>query len=368
MKKETLRINVLPSQNNNNNTKSYNYLNNNNNQDFNDELKQNINFIPNNNKNYNNNFINNNHFNPFLNSKNNIPKKENPQIINKNEPINPFFKKFSNEDKITILENENSRLKRKIVDLNKKIIQLNKKIDLYENILNSNNLSTNVINNNKQLIQKNENSILQSLNKNQPFLNMGIPNNNIFNNTNNFYLQNYNNPFKIIQPINNIDDPLNKNIFKNKINLMNNINNNNFNNLNFENFFDNKTLPNQKNEHKYNIDSSFENDNNISCSFENYNDEDNIDVDNMTYEELLELENKIGYVKTGVSIEQKLSLKIEQYSPNKIDCKECVICKELFKENEFIRLLNCSHVFHINCIDEWFKDNKICPICKKEVE
>ena len=124
----------------------------------------------------------------------------------------------------------------------------------------------------------------------------------------------------------------------------------------------------QKNEHKYNIDSSFENENNMSCSFENYNDEDNIDVDNMTYEELLELENKIGYVKTGVSIEQKLSLKIEQYSPNKIDCKECVICKELFKENEFIRLLNCSHVFHINCIDEWFKDNKICPICKKEVE
>ena len=90
--------------------------------------------------------------------------------------------------------------------------------------------------------------------------------------------------------------------------------------------------------------------------------------DGITEEELLELENKIGYVKKGVSIEQKLSLKIEQYSPNKIDCKECVICKELFKENEFIRILDCSHIFHIYCIDEWFKDNKICPICKKEVE
>ena len=359
--------NDFPSQNNNNNTKSYNYSNNNKNQDLYDKIKQNIGFFSNNNKNYNNNFINNNHSNNILNSKNNFSKKENNQIININEPNIPFFKNFSKEDKIKKLENENSRLKCKIVDLNKTIIQLNKKIDLYENILNSNNLSTNfILNNNKKLIEKNENSILKSLNKNQPFLNMGIPDNNTFNNINDFFVQNNNYPYTIIQPINNYDNLLNK---RNSNNKNNQINNNN--NINLDNFFENKSLLNQNeinNEYKYNIDSSFENENNMSCSFESYNDENNIDVDNMTYEELLELENKIGYVKKGVSIEQKLSLKIEQYSPNKIDCKECVICKELFKENEFIRILNCSHVFHINCIDEWFKDNKICPICKKEVE
>ena len=343
----------LPNHNNNK-TKSYNYLNNYKNQEQNDKLNQNVKLIPHNN--INNNFINYNHFN---NIKNNVTKKENIQI-KMNEPFISFVQNnLSKDEKMKNLEKENSTLKRKIVDLNKKIIQLNKKIDLYENILNSNNLSTNIIiNKNKELIKKNENSILQSLNKNQTIMNMGIHDNNKFNNGNNFYIQNNNNSF-----INNYNNPLNQNYFNHNINFYNpqNNNNNNLNNL-LEISLQNKTSLNPfetNQEHKYNIDNSFDLNNSI---------ENDIDVDNMTYEELLELENKIGYVKKGVSIEQKLSLKIEQYSPNKIDCKECVICKELFKENEFIRILNCSHVFHINCIDEWFKDNKICPICKKDVE
>ena len=343
----------LPNHNNNK-TKSYNYLNNYKNQEQNDKLNQNVKLIPHNN--INDNFINYNHFN---NIKNNVTKKENIQI-KMNEPFISFVQNnLSKDEKMKNLEKENSTLKRKIVDLNKKIIQLNKKIDLYENILNSNNLSTNIIiNKNKELIKKNENSILQSLNKNQTIMNMGIHDNNKFNNGNNFYIQNNNNSF-----INNYNNPLNQNYFNHNINFYNpqNNNNNNLNNL-LEISLQNKTSLNPfetNQEHKYNIDNSFDLNNSI---------ENDIDVDNMTYEELLELENKIGYVKKGVSIEQKLSLKIEKYSQNKFDCKECVICKELLKENEFIRILNCSHIFHINCIDEWFKDNKICPICKKDVE
>ena len=343
----------LPNHNNNK-TKSYNYLNNYKNQEQNDKLNQNVKLIPHNN--INNNFINYNHFN---NIKNNVTKKENIQI-KMNEPFISFVQNnLSKDEKMKNLEKENTTLKRKIVDLNKKIIQLNKKIDLYENILNSNNLSTNIIiNKNKELIKKNENSILQSLNKNQTIMNMGIHDNNKFNNGNNFYIQNNNNSF-----INNYNNPLNQNYFNHNINFYNpqNNNNNNLNNL-LEISLQNKTSLNPfetNQEHKYNIDNSFDLNNSI---------ENDIDVDNMTYEELLELENKIGYVKKGVSIEQKLSLKIEKYSQNKFDCKECVICKELLKENEFIRILNCSHIVHINCIDEWFKDNKICPICKKDVE
>ena len=90
-------------------------------------------------------------------------------------------------------------------------------------------------------------------------------------------------------------------------------------------------------------------------------------IDNMTYEQLLDLENKIGYVKRGISLRKKLGLKTEKYSYKKFNYNECVICKEILKEKEIIRVLNCSHIFHINCIDKWFKDNKMCPICKKEV-
>ena len=56
----------------------------------------------------------------------------------------------------------------------------------------------------------------------------------------------------------------------------------------------------------------------------------------------------------------------EKYKSN-INQKECVICMESFKENEKIRKLKCSHIFHLNCIDGWFENNKNCPICKKDI-
>jgi hypothetical protein len=101
----------------------------------------------------------------------------------------------------------------------------------------------------------------------------------------------------------------------------------------------------------------------------NYFEENNyIDIDEMSYEQLLDLENRIGNVKKGINNISKLKLKTVKFSSYNSKDKECVICKELFNENEYIRLLNCSHIFHINCIDKWFKDHKICPICKKEVK
>jgi hypothetical protein len=43
--------------------------------------------------------------------------------------------------------------------------------------------------------------------------------------------------------------------------------------------------------------------------------------------------------------------------------KECSICLENFQLNDSIKLINqCSHIFHKNCIEEWFKFSRKCPV------
>ncbi|KAJ4958422.1 hypothetical protein NE237_025533 [Protea cynaroides] len=47
---------------------------------------------------------------------------------------------------------------------------------------------------------------------------------------------------------------------------------------------------------------------------------------------------------------------------------ECAICLVEFQDNDEIRLLTvCNHVFHRNCIDEWFGNHTTCPLCRKSL-
>jgi hypothetical protein len=49
----------------------------------------------------------------------------------------------------------------------------------------------------------------------------------------------------------------------------------------------------------------------------------------------------------------------------------CVICAEEMKQEEgenFTTIGFCSHEFHEKCIKKWFKNNKKCPICMRDVE
>lgn len=45
----------------------------------------------------------------------------------------------------------------------------------------------------------------------------------------------------------------------------------------------------------------------------------------------------------------------------------CTICLNDYYENDKIKVLPCKHHFHMNCIDEWFNVDDICPLCKKPV-
>ncbi|CAG9323197.1 unnamed protein product [Blepharisma stoltei] len=50
------------------------------------------------------------------------------------------------------------------------------------------------------------------------------------------------------------------------------------------------------------------------------------------------------------------------------DTEICVVCLENFEEESKVRKLICDHVFHAECIDEWFKQHKFCCVCRKDCE
>lgn len=47
---------------------------------------------------------------------------------------------------------------------------------------------------------------------------------------------------------------------------------------------------------------------------------------------------------------------------------ECAVCLNEFQEYEKLRKIpNCSHVFHIDCIDVWLQNNANCPLCRTSI-
>ena len=52
---------------------------------------------------------------------------------------------------------------------------------------------------------------------------------------------------------------------------------------------------------------------------------------------------------------------LSELSENEITC---IICMDDFKNDEDVIYLPCQHLFHRDCIYEWFKINDCCPTCK----
>ncbi|KAL8234717.1 hypothetical protein R6Q59_020817 [Mikania micrantha] len=94
-----------------------------------------------------------------------------------------------------------------------------------------------------------------------------------------------------------------------------------------------------------------------------------LDVDNMSYEELLALEERIGDVKTGLTEELILnSLNQRKYFSFMAiatqNFEPCCICQEEYNNGDDIGVLDCGHEFHTCCIKQWLTQKNICPICK----
>jgi hypothetical protein len=54
----------------------------------------------------------------------------------------------------------------------------------------------------------------------------------------------------------------------------------------------------------------------------------------------------------------------ELQSQLNIEQADCTVCLTDFQDGDRVRLLQCSHVFHTACIDEWLGRDAHCPLCR----
>eukprot|EP00826_Nyctotherus_ovalis_P051368 TRINITY_DN6415_c0_g1_i1.p2 TRINITY_DN6415_c0_g1~~TRINITY_DN6415_c0_g1_i1.p2 ORF type:complete len:117 (+),score=29.96 TRINITY_DN6415_c0_g1_i1:678-1028(+) len=93
-----------------------------------------------------------------------------------------------------------------------------------------------------------------------------------------------------------------------------------------------------------------------------------IDVDRMSYEELLALGELIGKVSKGLTREQISKIPTVPYKKNSAEeGVYCAICQYTLKVMERVKELPCGHTYHAECIVPWLKVQKSCPICWSEV-
>lgn len=95
-----------------------------------------------------------------------------------------------------------------------------------------------------------------------------------------------------------------------------------------------------------------------------------MDIDGMSYEELLALGDRIGTVNTGLSEDAlhkclKRSLYMATAPETHQDCdRKCSICQEEYSCGEEVGKMACKHYYHIACIQHWLRQKNWCPICK----
>uniref|UniRef100_A0A7S4SQQ0 RING-type E3 ubiquitin transferase n=1 Tax=Alexandrium monilatum TaxID=311494 RepID=A0A7S4SQQ0_9DINO len=101
---------------------------------------------------------------------------------------------------------------------------------------------------------------------------------------------------------------------------------------------------------------------------------DYLDVDNMSYEDLLALSERIGFVeRSRPATSNVASLPTRRATSDDVqDENECAICCDVYAEGDELRILPCFHEFHKLCIDRWLLSGRAgarkCPMCNAEVE
>ena len=130
----------------------------------------------------------------------------------------------------------------------------------------------------------------------------------------------------------------------------NNYYQNSINNLNSDNNFNSNIVENIPiNNHNFN-----QNENNLSLNnrnINNNNNNENVDNNETFFKNLLDICNK------------------DKYNKNKYKKHEdCRICLMKFENNENILILPCLHIFHTDCMINWLKNKKTCPLDNQNLE
>ena len=74
--------------------------------------------------------------------------------------------------------------------------------------------------------------------------------------------------------------------------------------------------------------------------------------------------NKKSFLKNGSNSDESNEYIIIKKN---FDNNECIICLDAMLINDKVRILECSHMYHYECINKWIEKKKQinCPICSK---
>lgn len=106
-----------------------------------------------------------------------------------------------------------------------------------------------------------------------------------------------------------------------------------------------------------------------------------IDVDRMSYEELLALGDRLGHIqRAGPTSDELARLPtrcVEASSASEghghaEGTRQCSVCYDDYAAGDELRTLPCLHSFHKACIDRWLTSGmpgaRTCPVCNSEVQ
>jgi hypothetical protein len=82
-----------------------------------------------------------------------------------------------------------------------------------------------------------------------------------------------------------------------------------------------------------------------------------------SYDGLLALQERIGFVSTGLTDEEIAGIPLIALTNTEDNCAVCQ--EELGSEGK--KLPTCDHYYHGDCIDQWLKRKRTCPVCVAEV-
>ncbi|KAA6401644.1 MAG: hypothetical protein EZS28_002827 [Streblomastix strix] len=90
-------------------------------------------------------------------------------------------------------------------------------------------------------------------------------------------------------------------------------------------------------------------------------------IDDLSYDQMLELEERMGKVEIVMSEQEIRNLPRVIYQSDGVDAQSCAICQDEFVNGDSAIRLQCAHQFHPNCISKWFRKSRKCPICNQQL-
>ena len=99
---------------------------------------------------------------------------------------------------------------------------------------------------------------------------------------------------------------------------------------------------------------------------------DAADVDDMDYEELLELQERIGGAVThdaNATLAATTTFEVSEADAEARrtaggDAARCVVCMEDIAVGDVLRrMAKCPHACHAPCLERWLATNPKCPVC-----